>query len=304
MNQSILARIRATAIPRISSSAFALTLCIGLVAADPARAAGVSVFSFGENTSGKTSLDTDVGGTPVATAIDPVNLGSLSSAQVSASDGDFLGGGGHSHLLADDGTVFALGNSRGGQGGTGGTSSILQPTPIDENNLGALTVVDIAAGSFHSMLRTSNGTVFSFGLNSNGRAGLGAVVTNALIATAIDTSNLGTLDITQISAGDRHGLVLADDGSVYAFGSNLGGRTGLGTTVGDKLIATPIDTSLIGELAIVDISAETNHSLLLAENGTVFSFGFNSSGGTGLGIISGETSMRPPSIQRTSEATW
>ena len=49
--------------------------------------------------------------------------------------------------------------------------------------------------------------------------------------------------ITQAAAGYLHSLLLADDGTVFSFGLNEDGRTGLGTTSGNTLIATPIDTT-------------------------------------------------------------
>jgi alpha-tubulin suppressor-like RCC1 family protein len=89
---------------------------------------------------------------------------------------------------------------------------------------------------------------------------------------------------------------LADDGTVFSFGSNLGGQTGQGTIVGDTFIPTPIDSSNLKGKAIVQVVAGEGQSLLLADDGTVFSFGVNNR--LGLGSVSGVTDIAteiPPS---------
>lgn len=62
----------------------------------------------------------------------------------------------------------------------------------------------------------------------------------------------------------------------------------------DTLVATPIDTSNLIGLKIRQVSAGSGHSLLLAEDGNVFSFGSNSGSNTGLGTTSGDTLVATP----------
>jgi alpha-tubulin suppressor-like RCC1 family protein len=59
-------------------------------------------------------------------------------------------------------------------------------------------------------------------------------------------------------------------------------------------VATPIDASILGGLAITQLDAGFYHSLLLAEDGHVFSFGRNQSGRTGQGTDSGLTLVATP----------
>jgi hypothetical protein len=59
-----------------------------------------------------------------------------------------------------------------------------------------LTMAFVLAG--HATTVTAQGgNVFSFGFNANGRTGLGTDEGNTLVATPIDTSNLGGRTITQ-----------------------------------------------------------------------------------------------------------
>jgi alpha-tubulin suppressor-like RCC1 family protein len=248
-----------------------------------------TVFSFGSNWFGRTGQGTTTGNTLVATPIDTTNLAGRTITQIAA-------GGYHCLLLADDGTVFSFGQNDLGQTGLGidDWSSTTVATPIDTTNLAGKTISQVAAGWDHSLLLADDGTVFSFGDNWGGATGLGADTDDTLIATPIDATNLGGKTITQVAAGAGQSLLLADDGTVFSFGWNGYGETGLGTSDGSTLIATPIDTTNLGGETITQVAAGASHSLLLADDGTVFSFGWNGYGETGLGTTDGSTLVATP----------
>ncbi len=249
-----------------------------------------TVFSFGSNSSGRTGRGTTTtSSTLIATPIIATNLAGKTITQVAA-------GSGHNLLLADDGTVFSFGeNSRGatGLGTTAGSTRIA--TPIVTTNLAGKTIAQVAAGSTYSLLLADDGTVFSFGENRYGRTGLGIEDGYTLVATPIDTTNLAGRSITQVAGGDHHGLLLADDGTVFSFGLRSS-ALGLGTIGGNTPIATPIDTTHLAGKTITQIAASWARNLLLADDGTVFSFGLNSNGITGLGITGGNTPIATPIV--------
>jgi alpha-tubulin suppressor-like RCC1 family protein len=247
-----------------------------------------SVFSFGSNEAGITGLGLDVGTTPIATPINTTNLAGKSISQLATGEW-------HSLLLAEDGVVFSFGlNNAGRTGLNTSLGNALVATPIDTTNLTGRTVTQVAAGRSHSLLLTDDGTVFSFGLNSQGQTGLGTATGSTLIATPINVMNLGGKTIKQIAAAGDQSFLLAEDGTVFSFGSNLAGVTGLGTSSGSTLIATPIDTTNLAGKIIAKVSAGSLQSLLLAEDGTVFSFGSNADGRTGLGHQIGNTLIATP----------
>ncbi len=192
--------------------------------------------------------------------------------------------------LTDDGTVVAFGVGTYGQTGLGTESlSLLQATAINLSSLGGRIVKHVEAGNEYSLLLTEDGAVFSFGRNSNGKSGLGTANAHTLVPTQIDQTHVAGKLFTQIAAGGFHSLYLADDGSVYSSGWNLFGQTGLNTTVGNTLIPTPIDLSPLAGRTVTQIAAGWDYSLLLTNDGTVFSFGRNDNGRTGNGLTSGNT---------------
>ena len=73
-------------------------------------------------------------------------------------------------------------------------------------------------------------------------------------------------DVSQIAQWQRRPSItmLADDGTVFSFGSNFAGQTGLGLTTGATLVPTPINTTNLTGLRVTSISAGVAYGLLLA----------------------------------------
>ena len=174
------------------------------------------------------------------------------------------------------------------------TNKTVVATPIITTNLGGRKITQVAAGGDHSLLVADDGTVFSFGWNVSAQTGQGTNVGSTLVAEPIDSSNLLGKRIKEVSADWVHNLLLAEDGTVYSFGWNNNFVTGVGPNTGGIFVATPIQTSNLGGKQIIQVAAGQWHSLLLASDGTVFSFGDNRQGRTGRGLTSGSTIYATP----------
>ncbi len=246
-----------------------------------------TVFSAGWNSRGRTGLGITEGETTIPTAMAPDHVADRRITEVSATWT-------HSVVLAEDGTALAFGNDSDGQTGLGRSSGwTTVATPIDTTHLGDRPITQVSAGAGFSLVVDDEGTVYSFGDNRDGQTGHGTSVGNTLVATPIDTTHIGDRAITQAAAGFSHSLLLAEDGTVFSFGTNGLGRTGLGLSVGFTREATPIDTSNLGDRSVTQVAAG-GFSLLLTDDGTVFSFGGNRDGRTGLGTTDGATSVATP----------
>jgi alpha-tubulin suppressor-like RCC1 family protein len=244
------------------------------------------VLSFGWNASGRTGQGTSAGNALIADPISATNLAGKTITSVEA-------GGAHSLLTASDGTAFSFGFGLHTGIGTNGQSAT-SATLMNLSNLGDRKVVQASAGTTFSLLLTDDGAVFSFGSMGGPQLGRDWPDNSAFVATEIDASNLAGRKIKQVSAGLSHNLILADDGTVFSFGSNASGATGMGVSTGSTPIATPIDATYLQGKKIKQVSAGGELSLLLAEDGTVFSFGDNQAGQTGLGTAAGDTLIATP----------
>jgi alpha-tubulin suppressor-like RCC1 family protein len=179
----------------------------------------------------------------------------------------------HSLVLADDGKVYSAGLNSAGQLGLGNDynkSSFTKVTSLSG-------VSAIAAGFGHSLALTNSGEVYATGHNNKGQLGLGNNDNeNNFTEVTLPTS----ANIIAIAAGDYHSLVLANDGKVYATGSNSDGRLGIGNNDNKNSfteVTLPVGTN------VIDIAAGSDYSFILTSDGKVYATGSNSDGQIGLG---------------------
>ncbi len=206
-------------------------------------------------------------------------------------------GDNHSLFLKSDGTVWACGLNTGGQlgqGNTTATSAIVQVKGPGGN--GTLTGISaIAAGAGHSLaLKSSDGTVYIWGINSNGQIGDGTTTSPRTSPYQIPLATLS--GVTAIAAGDAFSIALKADNTVRAWGLNSSGQLGDGTTTQRTLPVTV--TSLAGATAI---AAGDTHAIALKANGTAFAWGLNSSAQLGIGNTTNSTT--PVQIPGVTTAT-
>ena len=83
-----------------------------------------------------------------------------------------------------------------------------------------------------------------------------------------------------VQCGDKHTLILTEDGEVLACGVGEYGRLGTGST-SDAMI--PVTLEALLEEDIVQISTGASHSLALSKRGTIYAWGRNDMGQLGAG---------------------
>jgi len=147
----------------------------------------------------------------------------------------------------------------------------------------------VTAGSAHTAALKSDGTVWAWGSNFNGRLGDGTTTNRSTPVQVISLSG-----IIAISAGRGHTLALKSDGTVWAWGENNSDQLGYD---GPRVIYrnSPVQvTSLSG---ITAISAGYSHSVALKNDGTVWAWGNNEYSQLGVGM---PTTSRYTPVQVTS----
>ena len=87
-------------------------------------------------------------------------------------------------------------------------------------------VAHVTAGVFHTICITTDGSVFTWGEGSDGKLGLGEEVDNLLVPTLVRGVPQNKA-VVQVAASDEHSICVADDGSVYTWGSNSHGQLGI-----------------------------------------------------------------------------
>jgi hypothetical protein len=136
---------------------------------------------------------------------------------------------------------------------------------------GIANVTAIAGGNRHLLMLKTDKTVWAIGANSMGQLGNG----NSNSTTPVQVAGLS--NVARIAAGDEFSLALKEDGTIWAWGNNSNGQLGPGGGNTDlSPHPNPVQvTGLPGGIA--NISAGGAFCLALASNGTIWSWGDNSS---------------------------
>ncbi|MDQ5986045.1 MAG: hypothetical protein CSYNP_01763 [Syntrophus sp. SKADARSKE-3] len=225
----------------------------------------------------------------VLTQLGPILTGSVAIAA------------GNAHTLSAmvDGTVWAWGSNSNGQLGDGTIVDESLPVQVLTGPGTILTgIVAVAAGHQFSMALRNDGTIWTWGSNYSGQLGDGDGTTPPTYNTSNDspyavqvqaltsTGLIPLSGVTAISAGHdhvtgkgtAHAMALTIDGKVWAWGSNVNGELGDGTTT-DRTAAVQVS----GLTSMLSIAAGDDHSAAVKGDGTVWTWGNNSKGQLGDG---------------------
>jgi alpha-tubulin suppressor-like RCC1 family protein len=151
----------------------------------------------------------------------------------------------HSIALKSDGTVYAWGYNNAGQiGNNSSGGNVLTPVQVvGVNGIGDLTgIVAIAAGTYHSLALSEDGTVYAWGYNNAGQIGNNSSGGNVLTPVqVVGVNGIGDLTgIVAIAAGGYHSIAMKGDKTVFTWGKNDSGQIGNGTTISPVLTPTVV----------------------------------------------------------------
>ncbi|XP_066589203.1 X-linked retinitis pigmentosa GTPase regulator-like isoform X2 [Prorops nasuta] len=187
---------------------------------------------------------------------------------------------GRAHTLICTGAqkIFACGSDQEGQlgrgaGAIGDSSSV--PVLVYDSGLVGPKVMDVVAGSHHSMALTSDGGVVAWGSNLEGQLGLSGISGLVNKPTKVPIPE----PVKEISAGYYHSAFLTQSGLVYVCGESESGKLGIdvsfSTQVAPKQMQLPCPAA--------HVACGGHHTLILGENGSVYCVGSNASGQLGMG---------------------
>jgi alpha-tubulin suppressor-like RCC1 family protein len=147
-------------------------------------------------------------------------------------------------------------------------------------------VLGIAAGSSYSFFLKADGTLWACGMNSSGQLGDGT--RNDRPTPVQVMSDVQSMDAGVESFGQyAHSLILKNDKTLWACGSNMSARLGDGTTT-DRYTPVQIMTD-VKSMSV----GEASHSLILKADGGLWACGSNTYGQLG----DGTTTNHPLPVQ-------
>lgn len=141
----------------------------------------------------------------------------------------------------------------------------------------------LALGWGHSLAITADGTLLAWGENSEGQLGI-CDVHNRLLAELVDpTDEPVDLPWLDVAGGSRHTCAIAEDGSMWCWGTNVHGQLGLGNTINQTM-----PTRVGVDDDFVQVTLGGLHTCALRANGTLWCWGANPAGQLGLGESTAE----------------
>ena len=260
-----------------------------------------TVRTFGENGHGNLGINVASGSRQT-----PVPVFGISSSATAVAGGRF-----HTAVLLADGTVRTFGRNNNGQLGIDVSGGSRQ-TPVTVLNITSATAV--ACGKYHSAVLLADGTVRTFGRNTDGALGVNDTTTRQTPVQVFGISS----SATAVAGGGYDTAVLLADGTVRTFGNNLRGQLGVGDTTNRSTpvqvlnittAATPAPTAFLTSAATSitlaasagqiwtssatgvarttagSIAGGQSHTAVLLTDGTVRTFGLNGNGQLGVDDI-------------------
>ena len=179
--------------------------------------------------------------------------------------------------IKNTGTLWSWGWNFTGQLGNGlNTPDVNIPAQVGTSN----NWRKIDAGDQHSLAIDASGILWAWGNNTFGQLGDG---TNT---TSLSPIQIGTAtNWSVISAGTDHSMAINSGNILYTWGNNTNGQLGDGTNTASN-VPIPISFGSDGSVSFyIAISAGQTHSLVIKNDNTLWSTGFNNQGQLGLGNL-------------------
>ncbi|XP_049870394.1 probable E3 ubiquitin-protein ligase HERC4 [Pectinophora gossypiella] len=148
----------------------------------------------------------------------------------------------------------------------------------------------VAAGEFHTLYLTSQGSLYSCGSNEVGQLGRNSHGKDGKSPVLVETFKGCTL--TAIACGIQHSMALDEWGQPFSWGSDTMGQ--LGSNLGVDSQDKPKIVKFLATKNVIQIDCGSYHSVALTNNGELYAWGANTYGQCGLGTMtSKETTPQP-----------
>jgi alpha-tubulin suppressor-like RCC1 family protein len=221
--------------------------------------------------------------------------GTVGSPSVRATPGQVTGltnvkaiaaGSTHSVALQGDGIVRTWGRDDAGQLGDGpGGDASGTPTPVVVH---LANVKAIAAGGHHTLAVRSDGTAWAWGSDGLGQQGDGT----SGPANTSPVQVVGLTNVTTVTAGDSYSAAVRADGTVWAWGSDVFGNLGDGTT--SSPLSQPVPTQVPRLNGVLSVVSAGEHTLAIRAENFVVSWGHDSDGQLGDGGVGNPVDDQSP----------
>ena len=245
---------------------------------------GDTLWTWGYNTYGQLGNNTSTNrSTPVTTS-----AGGANWKQVA-------GGRQHTAAIKTDGTLWTWGlnNASGQLGINNATTPICTPVTTFA---GGTNWKQVACGDDHTAAIKTDGTLWTWGYNSDRQLGDNTATTRSIPVTTF----AGGTNWKQVAGGDDHTAAIKTDGTLWTWGGNLYGQLG-DNTVTQRI--TPV-TTFAGGTNWKQVACGNDHTAAIKTDGTLWTWGYNNFGQLGVNNAGATTNRSTPGTTFAGGTNW
>ena len=235
------------------------------------RYVGNQLWVWGLNNYGQLGTNNTTPGTGISSPVQTVS-GGTNWKQVA-------GGNRHTAAIKTDGTLWLWGFNTSGELGDNTTTS--RSSPVQTVSAGT-NWKQVSSGSFHTAAIKTDGTLWLWGLNSNGELGTNNTTNRS---SPVQTVSAGT-NWKQVSMGSFHTAAIKTDGTLWVWGRNNYGQLGDNTVTNRS---SPVQTISAGT-NWKQVSVGYRHTAAIKTDGTLWVWGRNAYGQLGDNTITHKSS--------------
>ncbi|MGG7036088.1 MAG: T9SS type A sorting domain-containing protein, partial [Flavobacterium sp.] len=193
-----------------------------------------------------------------------------------ATDWKYIAAGAyHTLAIKTDGSLWAWGANNSGQLGDGTVG--LGNDRYIPTKIGTSTWKFVAAGTYHTLGIKTDGTLWAWGINSEGQLGDGTKIERNV------PTQIGTVaDWQSVSTSNNHNAAIKADGTLWTWGQHSWGKLGDGTYLEPTNPTPPTQVGTSTDWKIVSAGGE--HTIAVKTNGTLWAWGYNGNGEYGDGV--------------------
>ena len=199
----------------------------------------------------------------------------------------------HTAAIKTDGTLWTWGQGTFGRLGDNTTTDRLTPVTTFA---GGNNWKQVDCGLFHTVAIKTDGTLWSWGANSNAQLGDN---TTTQRNTPVTTFAGGT-NWKQIAVATIHTSAIKTDGTLWLWGSNSYGQLGDNTTTNRSI---PV-TTFVGGNNWKQVGGGGAHTAAIKTNGTLWTWGRNDDGQLGINLSGATTGRTTPVTTFAGGTNW